>query len=238
MTRTPAVEVSQLRVVRLHQEILSSISFELGEGELVGLLGPSGSGKSTLMRALLGVQVITSGTARLWGQRAGSPDLRHRVGYMAQNSAIYLDLTVRENLRFFAGVLGVATSRVEHCLDVVDLRPLAERLVASLSGGEKSRVSLAIALLGEPPLLILDEPTVGLDPVLRRDLWGTFENLRASGTTLLVSSHVMDEAARCGRLLLLREGRILFDGTPSELSERGHAGNFDEAFVHLIEEAP
>ncbi len=238
MTYEHALEVSQLRVVRQHNEILKSINFTIGPGELVGLLGPSGSGKSTLMRALLGVQAIASGSATVLGERVGAPALRRQVGYMAQSSAIYLDLTVRENLGYFAGVLGVAPSRVDDCLEVVNLHPLSSRLVASLSGGERSRVSLAVALLGEPPLLILDEPTVGLDPVLRRDLWGTFADLVAAGSTVVVSSHVMDEAARCARLLLLREGRLLFDDTPAALLTRTAAPAYDEAFVRLIEEAP
>lgn len=234
---TPALEVRQLRVVRRHQEILASLDFGVDTGQLVGLLGPSGSGKTTLMRALLGVQAITSGHALVLGERVGSPGLRRRVGYMAQASAIYLDLRVRENLEYFAGVLGVGRDRVEHVLDVVDLRRHSEHLVSSLSGGERSRVSLAVALLGSPEVLILDEPTVGLDPVLRQDLWRTFVELTAQGTTLLVSSHVMDEAQRCERLLLLREGRLLFDDTPGELLERTKRERYDDAFVTLINEA-
>ena len=176
MTPLPALEVSQLRVVREHHEILRSLSFDVSRGELVGLLGPSGSGKSTLKRSLLGVQRITSGSASSLGQKVGAPFLRRQIGYMAQGSAVYLDPSVRENLAYFAGILGVATSQVEDCLVVVNLRPFAHRLVASLSGGERSRLSLAVATLGAPPLLILDEPTVGLDPVLRQDLWRTSSN--------------------------------------------------------------
>jgi ABC-2 type transport system ATP-binding protein len=232
-----ALEVSQLRVVRQHHEILKSLSFDVAPGELVGLLGPSGSGKSTLMRSLLGVQSITSGTALALGEKVGTPALRRRIGYMAQSSAIYLDLTVRENLAYFAGILGVDNSQVEHTLDVVNLRAFAGRLVTSLSEGERSRVSLAVALLGAPPLLILDEPTVGLDPVLRQDLWRTFAQLVAHGTTVLVSSHVMDEAARCGRLLLLREGHLLFDDAPAQLLTRTRSSGYDDAFVKLIEGA-
>jgi len=235
MTNAPALEVTQLRVVRQHHEILKSLSFDVPAGTLVGLLGPSGSGKSTLMRSLLGVQAITSGRALALGERVGSRNLRRRVGYMAQGSSIYLDLSVRENLTYFAGVLGLDGSQVERVVDIVNLRSFADRLVASLSGGERSRVSLAVALLGAPPLLILDEPTVGLDPVLRQDLWRTFAQLVADGTTVLVSSHVMDEAARCERLLLLREGRLLFDGAPAQLLERTGSTGYDDAFVRLIE---
>ena len=237
MSDTLALEVSRLRVVRNHNEVLKSLTFDVAPGTLVGLLGPSGSGKSTLMRSLLGVQVITSGSALALGERVGSPDLRRRLGYMAQGSAIYLDLTVRENLAYFAGILDLDDSQVDHVLDVVSLRPFAQRLVSALSGGERSRVSLAVALLGAPPLMILDEPTVGLDPVLRQDLWRTFAQLADEGTTVLVSSHVMDEAARCDRLLLLREGRLLFDDTPGALLERTAAPGYDAAFVRLIEGA-
>jgi ABC-2 type transport system ATP-binding protein len=237
MSLALALEVSQLRVVRQHNEILKSLSFEVAPGELVGLLGPSGSGKSTLMRSLLGVQAITSGSAFALGEKVGSAVLRRQIGYMAQSSAIYTDLSVRENLAYFAGILDVDRSQVEHVLDVVNLRSLASRLVTSLSGGERSRVSLAVAMLGAPALLILDEPTVGLDPVLRQDLWNTFAQLVESGTTVLVSSHVMDEAARCGRLLLLREGQLLFDDTPAQLLAVTAASAYDDAFVRLIKGA-
>lgn len=238
MAHELALDVAQLRVMRGRQEVLRSISFEVGTGELVGLLGPSGSGKSTLMRTLMGVQTITSGTARVLGERAGAASLRRRIGYMAQGSAIYPDLSVLENLAYFSGVLGLASSEPARVMDVVDLHLHAKRLVGSLSGGERSRVSLAVALLGDPPLLILDEPTVGLDPVLRQELWTTFARVVAAGATALVSSHVMDEAARCGRLLLIREGQLLFDDTPAQLVARTGARGYDEAFVRLIKQAP
>jgi ABC-2 type transport system ATP-binding protein len=237
-SRALALEVSQLRVVRQHHEILRSLDFTVASGELVGLLGPSGSGKSTLMRSLVGVQAITSGVALALGEIVGTPGLRRRIGYMAQGTAIYTDWTVRENLAYFAGVLGVDSSEVDRTMHTVDMVPCARRLVSSLSGGERSRVSLAVALLGAPPLLILDEPTVGLDPVLRRDLWETFADLVHHGTTVLVSSHVMDEAARCGRLLLLRDGHLLFDDTPAQLLARTATTNYDNAFVRLIEDSP
>jgi ABC-2 type transport system ATP-binding protein len=228
-------EVSSLRVVRSGNEILKSISFRAAPGELIGLLGPSGSGKSTLMRSLLGVQAITSGSARIMNCAAGSRSLRGRLGYMAQSAAVYLDLTVEENIRYFTGVLAQDVSEVARVMDVVALTPFAHRLVASLSGGERARVSLGVALVGSPPVLILDEPTVGLDPILRRDLWRTFDDLATSGATVIVSSHVMDEAARCARLLLLREGALLFDGTPASLLAVSKASGYDEAFERLIE---
>ena len=229
------LEVSNLRVVRNGNEILKSISFRATPGELIGLLGPSGSGKSTLMRSLLGVQAITGGSARILESSAGSPSLRGRLGYMAQSSAVYLDLTVEENIRYFAGVLVQPLTEVARVMDVVALTSFSHRIVSSLSGGERARVSLGVALLGSPPVLILDEPTVGLDPILRRDLWRTFADLAKTGATVIVSSHVMDEAARCARLLLLRDGTLLFDGTPASLLAASQATGYDEAFERLIE---
>ena len=230
-----AVRVSNLSVVRSRRTVLTDITFDVDRGSLVGLLGPSGSGKTTLMRALLGLQIIHSGTVQLLGHDSGSASLRHRVGYVSQAPAVYTDLTVQENLRYFARVLDVTTDDVTRVIDEVDLAPHTRSLVGSLSGGERARVSLATALLGTPEALILDEPTVGLDPVLRRDLWATFTALASSGITLLVSSHVMDEAARCERLLLLRAGAILADETPAQLLEHTSCSTYDEAFVRLIE---
>jgi len=229
------LEVSNLRVVRKGNEILKSLSFRASPGELVGLLGPSGSGKSTLMRSILGVQAITDGTARVMGSAAGSPSLRGQLGYMAQSSAVYLDLTVEENVRYFASVLRQPTFEVARVIDVVALTRFSHRLVSTLSGGELARVSLGVALLGSPPVLILDEPTVGLDPILRRDLWRTFGVLAKTGVTVIVSSHVMDEAARCARLLLLRDGILLFDGTPASLLAASDSTSYDVAFERLIE---
>ncbi|MFI5036710.1 MAG: ABC transporter ATP-binding protein [Acidimicrobiales bacterium] len=231
------VRAANLRVVRGGREVLRSLSFRATSGELIGLLGPSGSGKSTLMRSLLGVQVIAGGSAQILHADVGSPTLRGRVGYMAQGSAVYLDLTVEENIRYFAGMLGRDPAEVARVLDVVALATFAGRLVSSLSDGEQTRVSLGVALLGSPRVLILDEPTVGLDPILRRDLWRVFEHLAAKGATVIVSSHVMDEAARCARLLLLRDGTLLFDDTPASLLAVSGASSYDEAFERLIEDA-
>ena len=236
-SKASTLDVTDLRVVRGNNEILRSISFRAAPGELIGLLGPSGSGKTTLMRSLLGVQAITAGSARILAHDAGSPSLRGRIGYMAQSSAVYLDLSVEENVRYFAGVLRQPPSEVARVMDVVALTTLADRLVSSLSGGEQTRVSLGVALLGSPPVLILDEPTVGLDPILRRDLWRTFEGLATTGTTVVVSSHVMDEATHCARLLLLRDGQLLLDDSPASLLVASGAANYDEAFERLIEGA-
>jgi ABC-2 type transport system ATP-binding protein len=227
-------EVDDLRVERQGNEILKSITFRAARGELIGLLGPSGSGKTTLMRSILGVQTLTSGSVKVLGSSAGSASLRGRIGYVAQGSAVYLDLTVEENLNYFAGVLGYGSTEVARVTSVVALTDFERRLASSLSGGELTRLSLAIAILGSPPALILDEPTVGLDPILRRDLWRTFEELANSGTTILVSSHVLDEAAHCARLLLLRAGALLFDDSPAQLLVAAGVTNYDAAFERLI----
>jgi ABC-2 type transport system ATP-binding protein len=189
------------------------------------------------MRSIVGVQRITRGSIVALGERAGSATLRRRIGYVTQAPSVYMDISVEENLRYFGRLLGTQAGRVEHAIEAVDLTPLAGRIVGRLSGGEKARVSLATALLGQPDLLVLDEPTVGLDPVLRRDLWDLFHRLAADGATLLVSSHVMDEADRCDELLLLREGRLLAAGTPAELRTRTGAQSLDEVFLRLIEES-
>ena len=236
MPGEPAVVVDHLRVVRGGRPALDDLSATVRSGAVTGLLGPSGSGKSTLMRAIVGVQIVASGRVVVLGRDSGSPDLRRRVGYMTQAPSVYRDLTVRENLRYFTRVLGVDVRRVDEVIEVVDLEADADRVVDRLSGGQKARVSLASALVGSPELLVLDEPTVGLDPVLRQELWSTFADLAAQGSSLLVSSHVMDEAERCDDLLLLREGRLLFSGPPAEIKERTGTSDLDDAFLRLVEE--
>jgi ABC-2 type transport system ATP-binding protein len=234
-TRT-AIEVDELLVVRGGAPALDRISLRVSMGRVTGLLGPSGSGKSTLMRSIVGVQRVTSGRATVLGHPAGSPTLHSRIGYLTQAPSIYRDLSVRENLRYFARILGAPPGQVEDAIATVDLRGFADRIVGRLSGGQQARVSLATALLNDPDLLVLDEPTVGLDPVLRRDLWETFHSLAVRGRALLVSSHVMDEADRCHDLLLLRDGRLLAAGTPEELRERTDTQDLDAVFLRLIEE--
>jgi len=233
----PAVEVERLVVVRSGARALDSVSLTVASGRVTGLLGPSGSGKSTLMRAVVGVQKVASGTVTVLGLPAGAASLRSRVGYLTQAPSVYGDLSVRENLRYFARLYGLRREDVARVLDTVGLTGQTNAIVDRLSGGQRARVSLATALLNDPPVLVLDEPTVGLDPVLRRDLWDTFHALAARGRTLLVSSHVMDEADRCHDLLLLREGRLLASGTPQELRSRAGAENLESVFLRLIEEA-
>jgi ABC-2 type transport system ATP-binding protein len=230
-----AIAVDALRVRRGDSEVLHGLTFEVAAGRVTGLLGPSGCGKSTLMRAAVGVQIVESGRVSVLGEPAGSRSLRPRVGYLTQAPSVYGDLTVRENLRFFGRVLDVARQRVDEVIETVSLQEHAGRVVSSLSGGQRARVSLATALLGEPQVLVLDEPTVGLDPVLRRDLWATFARLAQEGATLLVSSHVMDEAEHCDELLLMREGRLLAAESPDALRRRTGRRQLDEAFLELIE---
>src|SRR5262245_30768463 len=236
MRSTPAIEVRGLRVTRGGNIVLPDLSFDVEAQTVTALLGPSGSGKTTLMRAIVGVQRIAGGTVYVLGEEAGSPSLRPRVGYVTQAPSVYGDLTVRENLRYFDRILGVSDDRVSAVIETVDLQGFSNRLVGTLSGGQRARVSLATALLNEPPLLVLDEPTVGLDPLLRVHLWGTFRELVAAGSTLLVSSHVLEEAASCDRLLLLRDGELLAAESPDALLSRTGAADLDGAFLRLVEE--
>jgi ABC-2 type transport system ATP-binding protein len=234
---SPAIVVERLRVIRGGALVLDDLSLAVREGCVTGLLGPSGSGKSTLMRSIVGVQRIQAGTITVLGNPAGTASLRARLGYRTQAPSVYEDLSVQENLNYFARILDAPREQVGRVIETVRLTRLASRTVARLSGGERARVSLAAALIGDPDVLILDEPTVGLDPVLRRDLWNTFHDLAAERKTLLVSSHVMDEAERCDELLLLREGGLLASGTPAALRRQTGAPQFDEVFLRLIESA-
>ncbi|WP_033437195.1 ABC transporter ATP-binding protein [Saccharothrix sp. NRRL B-16314] len=229
-----AVDVGGLRVVRGGREVVRDVTFEVPRGSVTGLLGPSGCGKTTLLRAVVGVQVVASGRVTVLGHPAGSPVLRDRIGYSTQSPSVYADLTVAENLRYFASILRAPRGDVDRVLEEVGLKGNADQLVTTLSGGEKGRASLAVALLGKPEVIVLDEPTVGLDPVLREDLWLLFHRLADAGAALLVSSHVMDEAARCDRLLLMREGAILADDTPDALRARTGAQDLEQAFLALV----
>jgi ABC-2 type transport system ATP-binding protein len=237
MNNSPAVHIENLRVVRGGRVVLDDVSLDVARGSVTGLLGPSGCGKSSLMRSIVGVQIVASGTVQVLGQPAGSKALRRSVGYVTQAPSVDADLTVRENLRYFAAILGVPGSDVDRVVEQVGLTSHVNSVTGRLSGGQEARVSLAAALLGTPELLVLDEPTVGLDPVLRRDLWDLFTRLADDGTTLLVSSHVMDEASKCERLLLMRDGRVLADDTPGALLERTGAVDVEAAFLGLVDAA-
>ncbi|WP_103534526.1 ABC transporter ATP-binding protein [Streptomyces sp. SM11] len=241
----PAIEARGLTVVRGTRTVLRALDFTVRPGSITGLLGPSGCGKTTLMRAVVGTQAKVTGTLDVLGHPAGDPALRPRIGYVTQAPSVYTDLTVRQNLDYFAAVLhpgrahrAARRDAVTRAIGDVDLTSHADALAGALSGGQRNRVSLAVALLGTPELLVLDEPTVGLDPVLRRDLWDLFHRLAADrGTALLISSHVMDEAERCHRLLLMRDGRILAEDTPDALRRRTGAKTVEDAFLHLVDEA-
>lgn len=237
MHDAPAIAVEDLRVRRGGREVLHGLTLEVAAGRVTGLLGPSGCGKTTLMRAIVGVQVVESGGVRVLGREAGASTLRTRVGYVTQAPSVYLDLSVSENLRYFASILGAGGDRVAETIATVGLGGYEQQVVGSLSGGERSRVSLATALLGEPEVLVLDEPTVGLDPVLRAELWSFFHELAGAGRTLLVSSHVMDEAGECDSLLLLRDGSLLDRLTPAQLRERTGEQDLSRAFLAVIREA-
>ncbi|WP_089157189.1 ABC transporter ATP-binding protein [Micromonospora sp. NBS 11-29] len=229
-----AVAVRDLVVDRGGRRVLHGISCAVPRGRVTGLLGPSGSGKTTLMRAVVGVQTVGAGTVAVLGRPAGSAELRRRVGYLTQAPSVYADLTVRENARYFAVLQGRGRADADRAVTDVGLASAADQLVGSLSGGQRSRASLACVLVGEPELVVLDEPTVGQDPVLRADLWARFHAMAAAGTTLLVSSHVMDEAARCDRLLLIREGRLVADDTPAAIRAATGVDDLEEAFLRLI----
>jgi len=231
----PAIAVSELTVVRGGRAVLNGLTLDVEPGHVTGLLGPSGCGKSTLMRAIVGVQIVASGAVTVLGEPAGSASLRRRVGYVTQAPSVYGDLSIEENLRCFASVVGADERRIAELIDTVGLAGLEGRVAGSLSGGQRSRVSLATALLGRPAVLVLDEPTVGLDPVLRAELWRDFHELAAAGTTLLISSHVMDEAAECDEVILMRDGAILRQTTPDGLRAETGEQDLSRAFLALIE---
>ena len=233
-----AVAANGLLVRREGHVVLDDLTFTVPHAQVTGLLGPSGCGKTTLMRTLVGVQVIDGGKVEVLGLPAGDPGLRPRVGYATQDPAVYRDLTLAENLRYFGTVLGLPRSRLADAIArtvvALDLGGLEGRLVGTFSGGQLARADLAVALLAKPDLLVLDEPTVGLDPVLRRDLWAIFRRLAAEGASLLVSSHVMDEAARCDQLLFMREGRFLAAASPDEILAATGAASLEAAFLAVV----
>ena len=231
-----AIEVDDLVVERGKRRVLHGIGCSIPAGSVTGLLGPSGSGKTTLIRAIVGVQIVRSGTVTVLGMPAGTAELRRKVGYVTQAPSVYADLSVRENARYFASLYGLGAAEADRAIADVGLADAARQLVGNLSGGQRSRASLACALIGSPALLVLDEPTVGQDPVLRADLWARFHALAANGTTLLVSSHVMDEAGRCDRLLLIRDGRLIGDDTPAAIRAAAGTEDLEEAFLRLIRE--
>lgn len=223
-----------VNVRRGDKKALIDISFSVPRREITALLGPSGCGKTTLMRAIVGVQAHVEGELNVLGYPAGAPQLRHEIGYVTQAASVYTDLTAQENLNFFAGMTGASHRDVHNALAAVDLLDRKNQIVRSMSGGQRSRVSLAAALLARPKLLVLDEPTVGLDPLLRQSLWALFTDLAADGCTLLVSSHVLDEADHASHLLLMRDGKLLTESSPSELKQQTGCDSIEDAFLEVI----
>ncbi|HET8690028.1 MAG TPA: ABC transporter ATP-binding protein [Candidatus Saccharimonadales bacterium] len=228
-----AIAASGLTVVKNQKTILDNLEFAVRPGSLTGLIGPSGAGKTTLLRSIVGIQRLTTGSLTVLGQPAGQSSLRSRIGYVTQSPSVYPDLTVKQNLDYFGRLIKADSANIEHTINNVQLASQANQLVSTLSGGQRARVSLAVALLGSPDLLVLDEPTVGLDPVLRRDLWQLFNDLANQGRTLIVSSHVMDEAERCHDLLLLRDGRLLWHDSKDELLKSQNVSSVEQAFLKL-----
>lgn len=230
------IDIADLKVRRSRKPVLKGITCGVPKGQIAGLIGPSGSGKTTLMRSIMGVQKISSGSVTVMGERAGSPALRRQIGYMAQGASVYTNLTVTENVRYFGRLLGYNKAECERVIELVELTKQRKQLASTLSGGQLARVSLAVALLGTPPLLILDEPTVGLDPLLREKLWSLFTKIASAGSTLLISSHVMDEAARCSELLLVRDGNLIAQGSVMSLLQRTKTKDLESAFITLAKE--
>ncbi|MDR1806997.1 MAG: ABC transporter ATP-binding protein [Propionibacteriaceae bacterium] len=234
---TSAVTIRGLRVRRGRVQVFDGLDLDIAAGRLTGLIGPSGCGKTTLIRSIVGLQIVQGGDVTVLGRPAGAPELRHRVTYSAQNDGLYRDLSVRDNVAYFAQIAGLPGSEVDRVIAAVGLAGQAKQRADSVSGGQFRRISLAIALLGRPDLILLDEPTVGLDPVLRADLWDMFARLARDGVTLIVSSHVMDEASRCDDLVLLREGQLVAATTPAGLLAETGLADADQAFLELIHRA-
>lgn len=230
-----AIVSEGLTVIRENVKALDNVTFSIDPGKITGLIGPSGSGKTTLMRCIIGAQVITRGQLTVFGAPAGAEALRYQIGYVSQAPAVYSDLTVQQNLEYFALIIGCRAEAIDRVLKQVDLEPQRHQITATLSGGQLARVSLAVALLGEAPLLILDEPTVGLDPVLRHELWDLFKHLASGGRTLLISSHVMDEAEQCTDILLLRDAKVLSHGSRNDLLAKTKTSKVEDAFLKLVE---
>jgi ABC-2 type transport system ATP-binding protein len=232
MSETYAVDVENVVKSFGTLKALDNVTLRVRQGEIYGLLGPNGAGKTTLIRSIVGLVAPESGTVTVLNRRMPDLDILGRVGYMTQAAALYPDLSVEENLRFFAAISG-ADSNVDDALKLVELDQRRKSVVATLSGGMRQRCSLACALVHRPRLLLLDEPTVGVDPQLRVQFWDHFRDLAAAGTTIIVSSHVMDEAERCQRLGLIRFGKLLGEGSPNELRSAAGTNNLEEAFLKL-----
>jgi ABC-2 type transport system ATP-binding protein len=229
-----AISIKELSVTRGKVHALQAVTFEVKPGTITGLIGPSGSGKTTLMRTIIGAQAFQHGDVIILGKPAGSSELRKKIGYVTQSPAVYRDLTVHQNLQYFASIIGAKKSQVTSLLERLDLTKQRKQLASDLSGGQLARTSLAIALLGDPEILILDEPTVGQDPILRDELWKLFHELAERGKTVLVSSHIMNEAVHCHRLVMLRDGKLVANTTAAELQKHTGSRDLDDAFLALV----
>ena len=229
-----SVHIEKLSITRNKKLVLDNVSLDMQKGTITGLIGPSGSGKTTLMRTMLGAQKFQKGTVTILDKPAGHKELRHKIGYVTQNPSIYLDLTVRQNLDYFATITGAPKAQIAPLLERIGLAEQANQLTSTLSGGQLARTSLAVALLGDPEFLILDEPTVGQDPILREELWKLFKELAAAGKTLVVSSHIMNEASRCDQLAIVRNGKIMQVTTAAQFRKETGEENLDDAFLKLI----
>jgi len=232
-----SISIKNLEVTRGKRQVLKNINLEINKGSITGLLGPSGCGKTTLMRSIVGVQIIKSGEVLVLDKDAGSKDVRKEVGYMSQDPALYSDISVQDNFDYFAKVLQVEKSRIDEVLELTELNDLKKSLVENLSGGERARVSLGVTILSKPQILILDEPTVGVDPLLRRKLWDVFVHLAEDNHTLLISSHVMDEAENCENIILMRSGDIIYKGLKISLAEKTGELGVGNAFIKLLNKA-
>jgi ABC-2 type transport system ATP-binding protein len=236
MTKSPGcIQIDHVGKSFSGKTVLKDITLEVRQAEIFGLLGPSGAGKTTLVKLIAGIDEASTGTVDVLGQRMPQLELLNRIGYMAQADALYLELSAQENLEFFGSLYGLRGARlkqrIREVMELVNLAGDLKKLVHNYSGGMKRRLSLAAALLHSPDILILDEPTVGIDPVLRQSIWLELHRLCSKGTTILVTTHVMDEADKCHRLGMIRDGQLIAVGTPQELRERTGSATIEEAFL-------
>jgi ABC-2 type transport system ATP-binding protein len=234
-TRADCIEAVQVSKAFGKKKVLDQISLTVKKGEIFGLLGPSGSGKTTLVRLITGLDVPDQGSISLLGVQMPKLSVLGLIGYMAQSDALYGELTAQENLEFFSSLYGLhgaaLKQRIQEVAGLVKLSGDLKKPVQLYSGGMKRRLSLAVALMHKPEVLVLDEPTVGIDPVLRKSIWDELDNLRKSGVTILVTTHVMDEAEKCDRLAMIRDGRIIALGSPEQLRTDSHTSTMEEAFI-------
>lgn len=232
-----AIKVTDLTVKIGKKDILSNMSLEIKKGEIFGLIGPSGAGKTTLVKTIIGMEKATTGQTEVLEKRMPNLSVISKIGYMAQSDALYTDLTAKENLDFFASLYSIKRNekkeRMNYAAKLVNLEPDLTKKVSNYSGGMKRRLSLAISVLADPDVLILDEPTVGIDPELRKSIWEELAELKANGKCILVTTHVMDEAGKCDRLAMIRNGEIIAVGTPQELSSKTTSGKLEDAFLEF-----